>query len=205
MSQQRLFDGEPVEKFSARLGTVEIEPEDNAEMRVDRPVVMVVVGVPTGASFSRTKNGEWRRSNAVQVESLVVATGEARRELIETFNLAAGSEALFELSMRQEGGRTDEVPERQPEASPEEISTDDIPGVTSEPDADDGGYDDGAFDPDDPGQLGEIDELQAPRANGSAVADKASLPQLEDPIPDQPPIPVHRSRDAALARFMEDG
>ena len=200
----KLFYGEPIEKFAARLGTVDIEEEDFLEMRPDVPVVMVVVGVPRGASINRSKDGEWKQSNAIAIETLLVATGEQRAQLIETFNLAAGSEALFEIPMKASRSEPGEPEGRSEPSEPPEVTTDDIPGADDEPGSDgqgdDDGWDDGAFDPDNPDQLG---ELQAP-ANGSAVADRPSVPQLEEPMPDMPPIPVHRSRDPALARFMDE-
>lgn len=177
--QMQLFYGEPVTKFGVRMGTVDVDEEDFVEMRPDVPVVMVVVGVPTGASISRTKDGEWKQSNAIHVETVLVATGKQRTDLIETFNLAAGSEALFEIPMK-----TSAAPPAPP--SP----------VTGEGDGEQADVDEAEDELDE-------DELR-PAAEVSAPAQRPNLPQLEDPIPDGPPIQIRRPRDPALSRFMSE-
>lgn len=85
MSQLRLFDGQPIESFRAKFGTVDIEDEEAEYFTADSELLLVVKITVDGASTRRLLNGEWQRTNALSVEAMRVATGAMRNQLIEYF------------------------------------------------------------------------------------------------------------------------
>lgn len=89
MAQLRLFDGQAVDLFSARIsGAFDIDEDDVGDFGLDETVVMIVVAQVNGGSVKKLASGDLQRINTLGVTAMRVASGDLRTELLDMLGIS---------------------------------------------------------------------------------------------------------------------